>query len=127
MKSNPNEVYSALKQVFHEPARMAIFTALSAREEGASFAELKEWCHLTDGNLNRHLKALTEAGTVRIAKITERTRTRTHVYATEIGREQFLHYLRALEHALRQTAGQLKVQETIAKPSGIWELATSGS
>ncbi len=122
MKSTKPDPYAALKQVFHEPSRMAIVTALCAREEGASFAELKAWCHLTDGNLNRHLKTLRESGAVTIVKVSDAIRTHTRVHMTHAGKDQFLQYLRALERALHTTAGALAVQDQTAAPALLWNL-----
>ena len=125
MKSTKHDTYAALKQVFHEPNRMAIATALCAREEGAFFAELKEWCNLTDGNLNRHLKTLREAGVVYIVKVSEAARTHTRVHMTATGKEQFIQYLHALERALHATAGVLTAQEREPTPAALWNLQSS--
>ncbi len=116
--------YAALKGIFHEPSRMAIMTALCAAEFGMSFNELKTQCALTDGNLNRHLKTLTEAGAVRVIKKNDHTRTRTTAHITNNGRLQFVDYLRTLEDALRQTAWLLANEESIEKSSMLWQGAT---
>ena len=42
--------------------RLAITSALCQADDGKAFADLKQLCNLTDGNLNRHLKVLEEAG-----------------------------------------------------------------
>lgn len=125
MKSTKPDTYAALKQVFHEPSRMAIVTALCSREEGASFAELKEWCNLTDGNLNRHLKTLREAGAVYTVKVSEAIRTHTRIHITQTGKDQFIHYLRALERALHATAGMLTAQEQDTTATPLWNLQSS--
>lgn len=125
MKSTKHDTYAALKQVFHEPSRMAIVTALCAREEGASFAELRKWCGLTDGNLNRHLKMLREAGAVYVIKVSDAVRTHTQIHMTTAGKDQFIHYLQALERALHATAGILAAQEQEAAPVGLWNLQSS--
>jgi DNA-binding transcriptional ArsR family regulator len=43
-------------------------SALCAADGELTFSELKASCRLTDGNLNRHLKALDDGGAVRIEK-----------------------------------------------------------
>ncbi len=111
MTTHP-DTYAALKQVFHEPSRMALVTALSARTAGASFGELKSWCNLTDGNLNRHLKALRDAGVVRVCKVNGSARSHTQIEMTPAGKEQFLQYLQALERALQTTADTLAIPQT---------------
>ena len=54
--------YEGLERVFHEKARLGIMTSLISQPRGVVFADLKELCHLTDGNLSRHLQVLHEAG-----------------------------------------------------------------
>lgn len=50
--------YDGLDRVLHERSRLGILTALVARRGGLSFTELARLCHLTDGNLSRHLSTL---------------------------------------------------------------------
>ena len=114
--------HTALKGVFHEPSRMAIVTMLCGSEDGCTFAELKAQCGLTDGNLNRHLKALAEADAVRLLKTERRTRPCTIVFITDTGREHFLAYLRTLEQILRNTAETLSAKETIANQPFLWNI-----
>ena len=66
--SEPSFAYDGLDRVLHEKARLSILTALSTARDGRLFADLKELCGLTDGNLNRHLKVLDEAGLVLVKK-----------------------------------------------------------
>ena len=54
--------------VIHEKARLGILTSLMTHPDGLLFNDLKELCSLTDGNLNRHLKTLVEAGLVEVWK-----------------------------------------------------------
>ena len=103
--------YAALKRLFHEPSRMAIVTVLCGREEGCTFNELKTACTLTDGNLNRHLKALADAGAVEIKKVTRASRYCTRVKVTSAGRYQFIDYLRSLEEVLRHASRSLAAQD----------------
>src|SRR5258705_3788873 len=56
--------YEGLDRAIHEKARLGILTSLVAHPEGLLFGDLKELCSLTDGNLNRHLAVLEEAGMV---------------------------------------------------------------
>ena len=92
--------YDELKKIFHEPKRMAIMSALCTAEAGLTFTELKNECELTDGNLNRHLKVLAEAGAVQIKKEFFGVKPRTTVFLTEKGIEQFFDYLNALQEVL---------------------------
>ncbi len=119
LRDNP---FAALKRTYHEPSRMAIMSALCGAENGLCFAELKEQCRLTDGNLNRHLKALAVAGAVRLRKTTGRNnKPRTMVMITDPGRESFIEYLRALEGVLRRAAESLAPQERLANMPSIWD------
>jgi DNA-binding transcriptional ArsR family regulator len=92
--------YDELKKIFHEPKRMAIMSALCAAEKGMTFTELKKECDISDGNLNRHLKVLTEAGAVKIKKEFVGAKPRTTVYLSEKGIAQFTEYLNALTEVL---------------------------
>lgn len=87
----------ALERVFHERGRLAICTTLIAHPGGLPFVRLQEECDLTDGNLNRHLHALSEESIVTTEKRTGRGRPQTIVHITAHGRERFLAYIDALE------------------------------
>ncbi len=92
--------YDELKKIFHEPKRMAIMSALCAAGAGMTFSELKQECEISDGNLNRHLKVLSEASAVRIKKEFVGVKPRTTVYLAEEGIQQFSEYLNALTEVL---------------------------
>ena len=81
MNTKHDNPYAALEKLFHEPARLAITSALCQNEEGYAFGDLKRACNLTDGNLNRHLKVLEAANAVHIVKKNEKgSRPQTRVY-----------------------------------------------
>jgi hypothetical protein len=48
--------YDGLDRVIHEKARLGLLTSLMAHPKGLAFADLKQLCGLTDGNLSRHLQ-----------------------------------------------------------------------
>ncbi len=105
--------YSALKQIFHEPNRLAIMSALVNAPDGMAFNDLKEECNLTDGNLSRHIQMLVKARAVRIKKSFISNKPRTTIFLSERGRESFLEYLQALDEVLRMAAEALpKSQKT---------------
>ncbi|MFT5125754.1 MAG: DNA-binding HxlR family transcriptional regulator [Kiritimatiellia bacterium] len=107
--------YAALQKLFHEPARLSITSALCQDDDGKAFADLKKSCNLTDGNLNRHLKVLEEAGAVILVKKTEKgSRPQTRAILTDRGREGFMSYLQVLERVLKQAAEALHHQATPA-------------
>ncbi|HBA84984.1 MAG TPA: transcriptional regulator [Verrucomicrobia bacterium] len=99
---NKENLYEALERLFHEPNRLAIMSALCAADQGLTFNELKEECHLTDGNLNRHLKVLEEAHAVHIDKAFVDLKPRTTVRLSAQGLREFGEYLDALAEVLKK-------------------------
>lgn len=92
--------YEGLDRVLHEKARLGIVTSLAARADGLLFTDLKNLCHLTDGNLSRHLTVLQEAGIVEIQKGRRGRRPQTLTRLTEAGRRRYLEYIAVLESVL---------------------------
>lgn len=95
--------YDGLERVFHEKARLGIMTSLVTNPRGLIFSDLKELCHLTDGNLSRHLQVLHEAGFVEIWKGFHKNRPQTLCRITDEGRRRFLDYINVLETVVRDT------------------------
>ncbi|MEQ1694691.1 MAG: transcriptional regulator [Hyphomicrobiaceae bacterium] len=96
--------YEGLDRVIHEKARLGILTSLMAHHKGLAFADLKQLCGLTDGNLSRHLQVLEEAGVVELVKTFERKRPLTTCLLTPSGRQRFLDYIGVLERVVRDAA-----------------------
>jgi DNA-binding transcriptional ArsR family regulator len=96
--------YEGLDRVIHEKARLGVLTSLMAHPKGLAFADLKQLCGLTDGNLSRHLQVLQEAGLVDITKGYEGNRPHTSCRLTRAGRRRFLDYLAVLERLVRDAA-----------------------
>ena len=92
----------ALERLFHEPKRLAILSALCTAREGLPFTDLRDACRLTDGNLNRHLKALEEEGIVRIQKAFVDDKPRTTIVLTRGGLARFSQYLENLAAVLQE-------------------------
>lgn len=92
--------YEGLERVLHEKARLGIATSLVAHPEGLLFADLKELCALTDGNLNRHLKVLHDAGLVQVLKGYVGKRPQTLCRMTRAGRDRFIEYIETLEQVV---------------------------
>jgi DNA-binding HxlR family transcriptional regulator len=90
-------------------------TSLITHPKGLAFADLRQLCGLTDGNLSRHLQVLQEAGLVKVTKGYEGNRPHTSCRLTKVGRRRFLEYLAVLEQIVRDAAteeapsGQLSV------------------
>ena len=96
--------YDGLDRVIHEKARLGLLTSLMAHPKGLAFADLKQLCALTDGNLSRHLQVLQEAGLVEVIKGYEGNRPHTTCRLTRTGRRRFLDYLAVLERLVRDAA-----------------------
>ena len=69
--------YDGLDRLLHEKARLGIMTSLLTHREGVLFNDLKAMCALTDGNLSRHLQALSSASLVEVIKGHEHGRPQT--------------------------------------------------
>jgi DNA-binding transcriptional ArsR family regulator len=111
--------YEGLDRVIHEKARLGVLTSLIAHPKGLAFADLKQLCGLTDGNLSRHLQVLQDAGLVRIIKGYEGNRPHTTCRLTANGRRRFLDYLAVLERVVRDAAQAAGADELTAARLGI--------
>ena len=109
--------YGSLDRVFHARARLAICSALIANPNGMTFSQLLDACALTDGNLNRHLHALSEDGIVQSARVSGKGRPQTVVTITDAGRKRFLDYIDALESVVRDVRSSRTVTASPAKTS----------
>ncbi len=97
--------YPELDRVLHERARLGILSCLIAGRGPVAFAELKELCDLTDGNLSRHLKALEEAGIITLEREEkEGGRPTTWIAFSRGGRKRFLDYVEVLEAIVRNSS-----------------------
>jgi DNA-binding transcriptional ArsR family regulator len=108
--------YNDLKKIFHEPKRMAIMSALCAADTGLTFTELKLQCDMSDGNLNRHLKVLTEADAVKISKKFVGLKPQTTIALAEKGIAQFNEYLTALSQVLNQALEAMPAEKKYDSP-----------
>lgn len=110
--------YEGLDRVMHEKARLGILSSLAANEAGLLFTDLKQLCALTDGNLNRHLVVLSEAGLVEIWKGQQGPRPRTMYRLSSNGRRRFAEYIGVLESIVSsaQSSEQSKAQSQTSRP-----------
>ena len=108
--------YEGLDRVMHEKARLGILTSLMNWPDGLAFGDLRSLCALTDGNLNRHLQALNEAGLIEINKGQRANYPQTLVKITTAGRTRFAEYLQELERVIANAvAAQAKSVNTNAQ------------
>lgn len=111
-----------LDRTIHEKARLGILTSLITHPEGLLFNDLKELCALTDGNLNRHLKVLEDAGLIEIWKGFKNNRPQTLVRITAAGRTRFAEYLAVLQSVVTD-AVQAPSAAVAPGPLSHWGLA----
>jgi DNA-binding MarR family transcriptional regulator len=103
--------FDGLDRVIHEKARLGILAALAGQPRGLAFNDLAQLCGLTNGNLSRHLQALSEAGLVAMIKGYERNRPLTMCELTPVGRQRFLDYLALLEKVVSDAAEAARTNE----------------
>ena len=96
------ESLAGLNKLIHEPARLAILTALSACKS-VDFMFLKRLTGLTRGNLSTHLAKLEEVGLVQIKKQFKGKKPNTIVRLTNKGQEAIEKHWRQLERLRKET------------------------
>ena len=94
----------ALNDTVHQRVRLAILTVLSESKE-CTFATLRDGLGLTDGNLNRHLRVLEEAGLLQVIKGYEGRRPCTWLRLTRRGRDALRDEIAALENLVKRLKG----------------------
>jgi DNA-binding HxlR family transcriptional regulator len=123
-KSEAPFAYAGLERVIHEKARLGILASLATHAAGLAFSELKQLCALTDGNLNRHLLVLQEAGLVDVTKHTTGPRPQTICQLTVAGQERFAEYISVLERVVRDAVEARSTEPTQAQQAtGGWSPA----
>lgn len=93
-----------LDDVIHQRVRLGIMAILSEADE-AEFTFLREELGLTDGNLNRHLQVLEDAGYVSRRRRRQSGRSRTWMRATKAGHSALDDHLETLQRLIDQTKG----------------------
>jgi DNA-binding MarR family transcriptional regulator len=97
----PSHPALALNDTVHQRVRLAILTVLSETQE-CKFATLRDELGLTDGNLNRHLRVLEEAGLLQVTKTFEGRRPCTWLRLTRRGKDALRDELTALENLVKR-------------------------
>lgn len=112
----PFEKLAELDRMIHEPARLAILTALSACQS-ADFLFLQRLTGLTKGNLSAHLSKLEDAGLVLIAKAFVGKTPTTHVSLTDEGRRHIGEYWQQLDQVREDARRWQREQGSEATPA----------
>lgn len=103
-----------LDKLLHEPARLAIMTAL-ANCESANFVFLQSLTGLSKGNLSSHLSKLEEAKLIEIEKSFVGKIPNTNIALSESGAKAIAEHWRKLDE-MRAGAENWKLQsETLAE------------
>lgn len=93
----------ALNPLFHEPARLALLSAL-APAEYADFASLLRITGVSKSALSKHLSALADSGVIDIGK-SDTDRRGRRIALTAQGRAAFEAYLDALTAIVQHARG----------------------
>ncbi len=93
-----------LDDVIHQRVRLGIMAVLAEADE-AEFTFLKSELALTDGNLNRHLQVLEDAGYIARRRDRPAGRPRTWIRATTDGANALALHLEMLQRLIDQTKG----------------------
>jgi DNA-binding MarR family transcriptional regulator len=102
--SSPFEEISNLDRLVHEPARLAILTALDACRH-ADFMYLQSLTGLAKGNLSQHLSKLEDANLISLSRSFSGKVPRTVVRLTAAGRTAIRAHWERLEQTRLAAAG----------------------
>ncbi|HEY7190580.1 MAG TPA: transcriptional regulator [Vicinamibacterales bacterium] len=101
----PFEHVVSVDRIVHEPARLAILTALSACKS-ADFVFLQQLTALQAGNLSQHLVKLEQAGLLTLSKAFNGKYPQTTAQITDRGHRAIDEHWKRLD-ALRKAANSL--------------------
>ncbi|MQA95048.1 MAG: transcriptional regulator [Streptosporangiales bacterium] len=104
--AEPSEELAEIDRIIHEPARLALTTALLS-VEGADFLFLQSLTGLTKGNLSSHLHKLEAAGIVAITKTGAGRTARTWIALTPSGRAATTRHWERLDQLRHLARGNL--------------------
>lgn len=107
--TTPFEELAGLDRLIHEPARLAILTALVSCD-AADYLFLQRLTGLTGGNLSSHLSKLEEGGLVQLDKRFVEKKPNTQVQITEKGKRAILQHWKQLD-ALHESSKNWKPEE----------------
>ncbi len=99
-----NHPSMGLDETVHQRVRLGILAVLSEAAE-CTFTRLRDELELTDGNLNRHLRILEDAGLVEVRKDYDGRRPCTWLRLTRSGRRALRDEVAALERLVARIRG----------------------
>lgn len=92
--------FNSIPEIFQSRVRLAIISALLTGEK--TFSQIKEITHAPDGSLNMHLKKLEEINFVNSKKEFIDKKPRSTYSLTQIGKMEFIEYVKLLEQILEE-------------------------
>lgn len=95
---------AAFDPLIHAPHRLQICAVLDTVDQ-AEFALLRETLGVSDSVVSKQIKALEEAGYVKVSKNLVERRTRTWVQLTKAGRRAYAGHVAALRAIVGGSAG----------------------
>lgn len=94
------EILANFNKAFESRVRLGIMSVLAVNDS-MDFTGLRETLAVTDGNLASHLRALEEAGYIKMEKSFINRKPNTSYSITEEGLDSFSSHLKALEELIR--------------------------
>lgn len=93
-------IFDHLHKAFESKIRLGIMSALAVNDS-LEFTALKEYLHVTDGNLASHIKALEKEGFLGVKKSFINNKPNTRYSMTIAGKKAFEAHLNALEKIIK--------------------------
>jgi len=93
-------MYKDLDPILHSQLRLAVISILVTVEK-ADFAYLKNETGATSGNLSVQITKLKETGYIEVNKKFKRNYPQTTCRITELGRQRFVEYVKAISGYLK--------------------------
>lgn len=92
-----------LNQIIHQPVRLRIMAALTGLDTSTrvDFTALRDFLHVTDGNLGAHLRKLEGPSYIAVEKSFVGRKPRTYVAVTSLGQQAFAEHVAALAAILQ--------------------------
>mgnify|MGYP000947350772 FL=1 len=94
------EILANFNKAFESRVRLGIMSVLAVNDS-MDFTGLRETLAVTDGNLASHLRALEEAGYIKMEKSFINRKPNNSYSITEEGLDSFSSHLKALEELIR--------------------------
>lgn len=95
-----------IPDILQSKLRIALISCLMSGEK--NFKDVKAITGATDGNLSINLSKLQEAGYIEVSKDFFNNKPRTRYNLTDLGKNEFINYVNALDNIIKQYREQNK-------------------